>query len=201
MLALLSPGNTQAGPYDIKIGVICRLCGILQCNANRHRSMIVCPTRQRVRSISQAILKAETLRALVLPIAAFIALCSAGCSNSVDPHVAHDLPPKYVIDKQVADAVRSDRLPDLARRVFEKIVGEQLHELTRSDLQALALERSWDIRPNGTCSCYSFPLNNAVPDDPIDGKGAHSFSMAISVCHECNIVVGGSIQFSSFGGS
>ena len=145
-------------------------------------------------------LKAAVLRALP-QFVAFIALCCSGCTSSLDPHAAHESPPKYVIDQQVADAIRDSDLPDFARRVFDKLLNKKLHELARADLKTLAENASWQHHPNKTSTNYSFLLNDAVPHDPIEGDGAHAFSMTIVVCHQCNKVIGGHVGYLSFGGS
>ena len=121
-----------------------------------------------------------------------------GCGGHPDPHASHGAMIHYAIDDTVVRAVEQSRLSDAELDLFTLISEKRLSELPLELLPAIIEHAGWSREINPYLTVYDFDLSHAIPREPFDDGLAHSYSMQIMVCKQCQTLSMGCVQTSSF---
>ncbi len=121
-----------------------------------------------------------------------------GCGGHPDPHARHGKIIHYAIDDTVVGAVERSSLSDAELQLFTLISEKRLSELPLKSLSAFLAHASWSREVNPYLTVYDFDLRHAIPIEPFDDGLAHSYSMQITVCRQCQTLSHGCVQSARF---
>ncbi|MCA9066301.1 MAG: hypothetical protein KDA96_24710 [Planctomycetaceae bacterium] len=121
-----------------------------------------------------------------------------GCGGRPDSHANHGVKIQYTIDESVVRAVDRSILSENELELFTLIVENRLNELGSESLPTVMADATWSRATNSYLTNYDFDLRHAIPEDPFNDSLAHSFSMGIVVCGQCEKPVVGYVQARSF---